>query len=173
MRVYLRAFELDDYKKSVKWRNDRSVTKTLGANYYYISSEREKKWVENAINDNKTNIRLAICIKESDEYIGNIYLNSIDWINRNAEFSIFIGDMQEWGKGYATEATQLMLEYGFFQLDLQRIYLKVLEYNEIAINMYKKIGFKIEGIMRKCLFKDNTYHNLILMSILKEEFKNS
>ncbi len=90
MEVYLRAFEVDDYKRSVLWRNDREVKNTLGGNNYFVSSEREKKWIENALSNDRDTIRLAICKKEDDSYIGNVNLINIDWVNRSAEFSIFI-----------------------------------------------------------------------------------
>ena len=140
MKVYLRAFELDDYKISTKWRNNRDITNSLGGNYFFVSSEREKKWIENSINNDKNNIRLAICLKENNEYIGNVNLININWINRNAEFSIFIGEKKDWGKGYATESTKLMLNFGFNQRNLHRIYLTVLENNKVAIHIYEKLG---------------------------------
>lgn len=170
MKVYLRAFEIEDYKKSIKWRNDQDIWKSTGGNYFFVSSEREKKWIENAIFNDKNNIRLAICLKENNKYIGNVNLVNIDWINRQAEFSIFIGEKKEWGKSYATEATKLMIDFGFSQRNFNRIYLTVLENNKVAIHLYEKIGFKKEGILREALFKDNKYYNLIIMSILKEEY---
>lgn len=171
MRVYLRAFELDDYKISTRWRNDHEVTNSLGGNYFFVSKGREKKWIENAISNDKHNIRLAICLKENNKYIGNVNILNIDWINRNAEFSILIGEKKEWNKGYATEASKLMIDFGFNQRNLHRIYLTTLENNSAAIHIYEKIGFKKEGIIREVLFKDNEYKNLILMSILKSEFE--
>ncbi|HHX69035.1 MAG TPA: GNAT family N-acetyltransferase [Gallicola sp.] len=171
-RIYLRAFELEDYKTLTKWRNDRDITKSLGGNYFFVSSEREKKWIENSIFNDEHNLRLAICLNENNEYIGNVNLTNLDWINRNAEFSIFIGEKKYWGKGYATESTKLILDFGFSQRNLYRIYLTVLEDNKSAIHIYNKLGFKTEGVLRKSLFKDNKYHNLIIMSILKEEFEN-
>ncbi len=172
MRVYLRAFEIEDYKKSIKWRNDQNIWKSTGGNYFFVSSEREKKWIENAIFNDKNNIRLAICLKENNQYIGNVNLVNIEWINRQAEFSIFIGEKKEWRKGYATEATKLMVDFGFNQRNLNRIYLTVLENNKVAIHLYEKMGFKKEGILREALFKDNKYYNLIIMSILKKEYSS-
>jgi len=172
MRVYLRAFEIEDYKKSIKWRNDQNIWKSTGGNYFFVSSEREKKWIENAIFNDKNNIRLAICLKENNKYIGNVNLVNIEWINRQAEFSIFIGEKKEWRKGYATEATKLMVDFGFNQRNLNRIYLTVLENNKVAIHLYEEMGFKKEGILREALFKDNKYYNLIIMSILKEEYSS-
>lgn len=173
MEVYLRAFEVDDYKRSVLWRNNREIKKTLGGNNYFVSSEREKKWIENALSNDRDSIRLAICKKDNDTYIGNVNLVNIDWVNGNAEFSIFIGEENEWGKGYGTMATILMLKFGFHERNLHRIYLKVLESNKAAIHLYAKLGFKQEGILRDELFKNDSYHNLIAMSILKNEFNES
>ena len=171
MRVLLRALEVEDYKTSVFWRNDPEVWAKTGGNAFFVSSEQEKNWVENAIFDHKNDIRLAICMIKDSCYIGNVYLNSIHWINRSAEFSIFLGDKTHWGEGFGTEATLLMLKYGFDQLGLERIFLLVLEENASAIKVYQKCGFHTEGTLRRSIYKDGEFKSQILMSILKTEFK--
>lgn len=170
MRVYLRALELSDVELLVKWRNDLDVTSPLGGNTFYVSKLRETEWIRNAILNDNNNLRLAICLIENDRYIGNVILNSINWINRDAEYSIMIGDKSQWGKGIGKEATILMLKYAFEELNLNRIYAFVREDNTKAINLDKKIGFVQEGILRKSIYKNNKYINQILFSILKEEF---
>lgn len=169
-KIYLRALEPEDHLISTVWRNDIEVTKSLGGNYYFVSLEREKKWIEDVIRDDQKHTRLAICISGSKKYIGNVNLTNINWINRNAEFSILIGDKNEWGKGYGYAASIQMLEYGFKQLNLQRIYLSLLSNNLVAKKLYTKIGFKKEGILRNTIFKDNAYQDVIIMAILKEEY---
>lgn len=72
-RIYLRAFEPDDYKISAKWRNDDQIWSMLGGTKYFVSSAYEKKWVEDAIFNSK-DIRLAVCLRENDLYIGNTYI---------------------------------------------------------------------------------------------------
>ena len=72
-RIYLRALELDDYKKSIKWRNDDDIWSTVVGSKYFVSSVYEKKWVEDSIFNTQKDLKLAICLKENDEYIGNIY----------------------------------------------------------------------------------------------------
>lgn len=170
MKVYLRALEPEDYKISYKWRNDINVNRLLGGNVFFVSQEREKKWVENAIYDDKNNIRLAICLLENNKYIGNVNMTSIDWNNRNAELSIFIGEKDEWGKGYAKDACIQIMEHGFKQLGLIRIHLTVLHENQKAISLYEKLGFVKEGLLRNCIFKDNEFKSLFIMSMLKSEF---
>lgn len=170
MRVYLRALEISDVDKLVKWRNDLEVTNSLGGNTFYVSSLRETEWVKNAILNDERNIKLAICLFENNQHIGNINLTSINWINRAAEYSIMIGAKDHWGKGYGNEASYLILKYAFEEVNLHRIYLTVREDNSKAINLYRKIGFKEEGILRESVFKNNKYVNMIFMSILKHEF---
>ncbi len=70
MRIYLRALEIEDHKITTKWRNDAAITELLGGNTYFISHEREKKWVENVIANDLTNIRLGICLIENNHFIG-------------------------------------------------------------------------------------------------------
>ena len=69
-RIYLRAFEIDDYKTSIKWRKDDMIWDMLGGPKYFVSEAYEKKWVENTI-FNPKDVKLAICLLENDKYIGN------------------------------------------------------------------------------------------------------
>lgn len=169
-RIYLRALEPDDYKTSVHWRNDEEIKEMLGGPKYFVSSEKERQWVLNAINDNNR-IVLAICLKENDKYIGNIMLQEIDWINRSAHVPILLGDKDEWGKGYATEARMLMLKFAFEERGLERIWGEILESNINSLRMNEKCGFKVEGLKRNSIFKNGRFQNQIIVSILKEEFE--
>lgn len=171
-RIYLRALELNDYTELYKWRNNFNVTDLLGGNRFFVSSFREKKWVEDAIINDKTNLHLAICLKEANQIIGLVNLTNIDFRNRKAEFSIMIGDSKQHNKGYGSFAINLMLSHGFEELNLNRIYLTVLSINNKAKEMYENLGFKEEGVLREDIFKNNTYHDLYLMSILKNEYKS-
>lgn len=172
-KVYLRAFEIEDYKVLTEWRNDPDIAQVLVGMIHFVSPEREKKWIENAIHNDRNDVRLAVCVGKTGKYIGNISLTSINWVNRNAEFSIFIGDKREWSKGYAYDAMRQILAYGFTQMGLQRIYLHVLEDNTKAIDLYAKAGFSKEGVLRQHVFRNGGYKNIVMMSLLKEEYERS
>lgn len=172
MRVYLRALKKEDFKTTIKWRNDPEVTKYLGSKSRFVSEYDEKKWFEDYIkNKNDKNLRLAVCLKETNQHIGNIYLLNIDLVNRNAEYAILIGEKQYWGKGLGTEGTDLILIHAFNELGLERVYLYVIESHVAAIKLYEKCGFAQEGVLRNSLFKNGTFHNQIVMSILASEYK--
>lgn len=168
-RVYLRALRLDDYKVTFNWRNDDEIWAMVTGPKYFVSPEYEKKWVEESIFD-KNNIRLAVCLKENDAHIGNVYLEAIDWINRNAEAGMLIGDKKYWGGGYAAEAILLMMSFAFLERGLHRICIKILEGNAKSRRHIEKLGAKKEGILRESVYKNDKYHNLVVYSFLKDEF---
>ena len=112
----------------------------------------------------------SISLKE--EVIGGCSLKNITEINHNAEFDIFLsGDFT--GKGYGKVALLKLIDYGFSELDLHRIYAFLLESNTNALKMYSEIGFKKEGVMRENVFKNNHYSNSIIIGLLKKEYESN
>ena len=172
MRVYLRAFETEDYKVINKWRNDDEVQSLTSGNKYFVSSAMEKQWVEGKIYDNSKEIYLAICLKETDEMIGYTGLRDIDWRNRKVEWmALVIGDRPHRNKGYATEATLLLLDYVFCELGIHKLSGYSLKTNLASIQLFGKLGFIQEGILRDFVFKANSYHDNIIFTILEDEYK--
>jgi len=172
-KIELREIKRTDLKKINQWRNDKELLDLLGNNYLFISAEIDKKWFDNYLMNRDKSVRLAILDKKTGKYIGNVNLTSIHPINRSAEFSIFIGDKNYWSKGFGTVATIAVIEHGFYDLNLNRIYLTVLQNNKRALNAYKKIGFINEGTLREAVYKNSSFQNVILMSILKKNYIKS
>jgi RimJ/RimL family protein N-acetyltransferase len=169
IRVYLRALEIQDYVKIHEWRKDNEIVRYFGGVPLFSSSENEKKWVESRIFE-KENVSCAICLKDSDEFIGVIFLNNIDHHNRSASNPLFIGDKKHRGKGYAVDAKILMLKYAFIDRGLERIADKVLEDNIVSIKLHEKVGYKKEGLSRKSNFKNGKFLNAYYMAVIKEDF---
>lgn len=168
-RVYLRAFELDDYKLTHSWREDKEILNGIVGKKYFVSCEYEKKWIQNSIFD-ENSIKLAICFKATNEHIGNIYLNMIDHVNKNCTFGIILGKKNFWGQGLGSEATLLMLHHAFYEIGMIRVCSRQLLTNHSSIGLHEKCGFKHEGILRKVVFKNGEYQDLNLMSILREDY---
>jgi RimJ/RimL family protein N-acetyltransferase len=76
------------------------------------------------------------------------------------------------GKGYGTEMTLLILHHGFYDLGLHRIEARILITNKMSVRVNEKCGFTKEGVMRKAVFKNGEYNDLVIMGILKEEFES-
>jgi [ribosomal protein S5]-alanine N-acetyltransferase len=169
VRTYLRAFEVEDYRITVQWHNDPEVMSTVVGPRRLVSEEYEKKWVHDAIFD-KDDYRLAVCLKKDGRQIGIVSLTKVNWVNRSAECSWMIGDKSLWGKGYATEAVQQLLEFGFQERGLHRISCSILEGNLGSRRVAQKCGFQEEGLLREAVYKNGMFHNLALCSILRRDF---
>lgn len=167
--LYLRALEPDDYKTTISWRNDDAIWEMVGGPKYFVSSEFEKNWIIKAIN-NPNEIRLGICIKENDSLIGLASMVNIDMINRNGAFSVMIGNKKYWSSGYGTEAIKLLLDYCFKERGMERIWGVILESNLASQKMAEKCGAKKEGVLRKSVYKNGTYHNQVMMAVLREDY---
>ena len=171
-RIYLRALELADAETTCRWRNDETYLRGVESMKRYISLETEKRWVEQAIRDHEAlrAARFGIVLKESDELIGLVHLSKIDMVNRQADVGYFIGEDRHRGQRYANEACFLLFEYGFLELGLQCISSRILETNTASIRSAERFGFVKEGVLRRRIYKEGAYRNLIACSMLREEF---
>ena len=168
--VYLSPISLDDVEKYAEMVNDIKVSVGLGYLSYtnIIDFESEKEFLISV----KKEKMFAVRLLENDELLGNIGFNSLDIINRNGALGVLIGNPKYQRKGYGTEALKLILDYGFSFLNLRNISLSVFEYNEPAYNLYKKVGFKEAGRLRKAVEIMGKTYDVIIMDMLKEEFQS-
>ncbi|MGI9426384.1 MAG: GNAT family N-acetyltransferase [Hyphomicrobiaceae bacterium] len=118
-------------------------------------------------------LHLAIIESDTDQHVGNISLQRIDWISRRAEFALIIGEHSAKRKGIAYEAGKLIIRHGFDRLNLNRIYLGVNSENVAAIALFKKLGFQEEGRLRQHILRDFTSFDVINMAILRDEWARS
>ena len=167
--IYLRPIERADAPLFVRWVNDADVTRTLLL-YRPMTQETEEEYLMNIAKSDR-DVVLGIAARESDELVGITGLHQIELKDRHATFGIVIGEKSEWGKGYCTEATGLMLGYAFDTLNLHRVALHVAEHNVAGIRSYLKVGFRQEGVLREAMFREGRYHNLLAMAILRDEWR--
>lgn len=138
MQVTIRPLQEEDAYTSVKWRNDPEVFKYTGSTYAHeITIESELTWIRKVIAD-PNDYRCAIIA--NGVYVGNIYLTDIN--GEAAHYHIFIGNKSFWGKGVAKMASKLIIEYGFKELQLKQITLRVKKANKPAYQLYRALGFK-------------------------------
>lgn len=143
MKVYIRPLCLEDAKISYRWRNNPAIWAFTGRKpVSSVSEEVESAWLRDCL-QRSDQYRFAICIQESDQYIGNVQIIGVK--DRTGEFHIFIGEEQFWGKGLGAQASLLMLKYGFGKLGLHTIRLTVHKDNISARSIYTKLGFEISG----------------------------
>jgi len=169
-KVSLRPITSDDTELIVKWRNNPKVR----CNFVYrndFTVEGHTKWLTEVIGSGKA-VQFLIIVNETSMPIGSVYLRDIDHDNDKAEFGIFIGEDSARGMGYGSEATRLICKYGFEQLYLHKIILRVFEYNSAAIRAYERAGFKREALFVDDLKFDGEYVNMIFMALFKDDILN-
>lgn len=162
-KVYLRPIVRDDLVYLNKWKNDEDTFRFLGGGYMPVSIDQQAKWLDSLIDTTGNNKRFMICVGESNEPIGMIGLYNISWIHRVCEIGIYIGNKGSRGKGYATEACQLLEKFASEYLNLRKMRLSVVSDNKKAIELWASLGYKVIGEHIEERFIGGKYRNLTLM----------
>jgi RimJ/RimL family protein N-acetyltransferase len=167
-KVYLRPLELDDLDLVCKCFNSPDVRPTFFLNTP-TNRLRQEEYVRGLYKE-KDHIPFIIVAKETDKPIGITAFHRVDLVSRAAVYSIIIADSSDWSKGYGSEVTRLMVEYGFDVLNLNRIHLHVCVENEAGIRAYEKAGFIKEGLLRQAMYRYDRYSDFFVMGILREDY---
>ncbi|MBU5484484.1 GNAT family N-acetyltransferase [Clostridium sp. MSJ-11] len=169
--IYLK--KLDKEYLEQYWENlsNCSIEATVFTGTQQVFSKSDIERYLEDISEDRSRIDFLIFSKESNEIVGEVVINDIFRNNRGANIRIIINRKEDFSKGYGSEAMILALNYGFGMLNLHRIELEVFPFNQRAIHVYEKIGFIREGIRRDGCFFNNKYYDMIIMSILEEEFR--
>lgn len=169
-KVYLRPMEIEDADLLyTHLNNDSEMRRLTGTHNVFSKIEIQNSF--QSLGQDSGRVGFAIVTQEGDHLVGDVALNEMVFPNnRDANFRIAIFD-EYVGQGYGSEATKLMLDYGFGILNLHRIELDVYSINERAIHVYEKLGFKREGVKRENWYYDHKYYNSVVMSILENEYR--
>lgn len=168
--VRLRSLEISDAERAHTWVNDREVTQFTSARYPY-SVATEEAWLRDMpANSFVAGVRLAIETK-AGAHIGIMELRETRPEDRKAELVITIGEKEYWSQGYGTDAIMTALRFAFDEMNLHRVWLTTMEYNDRAVACYEKCGFTEEGRLREETFKAGKYWDFRIMGVLREEFE--
>ncbi len=165
--IKLRSIRESDSEKLFAWINDEELVRF---SYYFrpVSEMEHKKWFY-SIFDRTDQVLFGVEDSEKTLLIGTCGLFGLDYISRRAEMRIKLGDKAYWGSGAGTEAVVQLVEFGFKDLNLNRIWLKVMGDNDRALKSYQKAGFKVEGKLRQDMFIDSQYKDVVIMGRLAGE----
>jgi hypothetical protein len=152
------------------WRNSDVVRRYMYRSHY-ISKEEHLRWFE-GLKLEKGNRKVWIIYYE-DIPVGVINLFNIDYENKITDWGFYIGETAYRGLGIGSISLWRLMEYVFDKMNFHKMYTSVLENNSDALNLYKKFGFKEEGRLRKHIFKEGKYIDVILIGILKEEWEDA
>ncbi len=172
--IRLRAAERADIPQFLRWINDPQVVENLEV-YAPMGTVEEESWFE-AMKTRPINEHVLVIEVhpqgETDAWvaIGNTSFFPIDEKARSVEIGIMIGEKEYWNQGYGTETMRVMCRYGFEELNLNRIWLRVYETNPRGRNAYQKAGFVHEGTLREAEYKRGRYIDVHVMSVLKSDW---
>ncbi len=167
--IYLRLLSQADLKDRVEWINDEENIQTLLFDWP-TSYEKTLKWYNNVLFDS-AKLHFSIVDRDTDELIGMTGLLNIDRINHHAQLYITIGNRKYRGRRLPDEVIPLVLQYGFSELELKKIYLYTLPANERGRHVYERNGFRLDGILRQQVYCRGQQQDLYVHSILKTEFE--
>ena len=167
--IYLAVLNESDLEKVYRWKNDFQLAALIKAHPFPVSRGEVEEWFKRSQSD-KTQVLFGIYLGRDHGLIGIVRLMFIDWISSNAELGIYLGDRGCRRKGFGKEATRLVLDYAFETLNLKRVYLRVLKTNRSAINLYRSVGFKREGVLRKAFWTRGRCCDVVMMGMLKKEY---
>ena len=168
--VRLTAVTPDDLPTIARWNNDPGFARMFEANPAAPKAPSAlEPWLEGYTRSN-TGYLFGVRLLDGDELLGFVELNDIFWPHRHTWVSIAIGDAANQGQGYGAEALGLAVQFAFQELNLHRIQLTVFSYNQRAIALYEKLGFRREGTFREHLERDGTRFDMYLYGMLRPEW---
>jgi len=169
--VELQAIEEHDLAQLQKWRNDPNIRKYF-REYRELSMQQQRQWYEEKVINDPDTLMFIVKVSKTGESIGVCGFNHVNWIHRRGEISIYIGKESLYidPDGYAADGIALLLEYGFAQLGLMRIWTETYSFDEKKRDLLTSIGFQEDGILRKNYFFSGQWWDSIVISYVASDY---
>ena len=165
--VGLRAIEESDLAQLLLWRNQPNYRRFF-REYRELSQTNQRNWFDSKVRNDKSTEMFSIVEVNTGELLGACGLCYIDWINRNADFSIYIGkDDLYIDEKYAMEAAQIMMKYGFEELNLHRLWSEIYSFDEAKKVMFDRLGFKLEGVHKETHWTEGKWCDSLFYGYLR------
>lgn len=165
-RIYLKPLSLEELDGGyVNWLNDSEVCKYNSHGEVLYTRERAIKFIQ-SLKEDSTREVWAVYLKEGNIHIGNISLQCIDKKNNNAEIAFLFGEKRFWGKGYAQEASKLLMKRAFSELKLHRLYFGTHCENVAMQKLGEHLGFLREGVLKESQFKNGKYNDVLIYGLV-------
>lgn len=170
-RVKLRARTVKDAIMLARWYRDKEIMKFFAHDVLNNSQKEEEEYARRLLAGKYEVVNFAI-EDEAGALIGDIGLERDDF-NKNGSLWIMVGDKSKWGRGYAQEAVAVFIDFVFKKLKYNRLELTVTKDFARGVKIYKKFGFKFEGVKRESEWDalGKKFRDEVVMSILKKEWQ--
>lgn len=166
-KIFLTPITYDDCEDFIRWRNSDLIK----SRFIYrkdLTVQDQRNWVKTKVETGEV-AQFIIWDKRDNKKIGSVYLQKIDKEKKQCEFGILIGEPDYINGGRGREAAKLINNYGFTELGMNRIYLRVLADNERARHSYLNAGFKLDNSPSSFIEIDGKKTEVVFMSVEKTE----
>ncbi|MBW7474978.1 GNAT family N-acetyltransferase [Paenibacillus oenotherae] len=171
--VYLRAVERSDLETLLAWRN-RPENRRFFREYRELNKDNQMQWFDKIVMGDRNTLMFSIVRPESDELLGACGLCYIDWVNRSADFSIYIGAGDLYiDDRYADDAGRLMMQYGFHELGLHRLWSEIYDFDDAKKLFFDRLGFTLDGRLRETHWAEGKWHDSLFYGLLEQEYQNN
>jgi len=168
--VGLRAIEEEDLPQLLIWRNKTNYRQYF-REYRELNTQQQCHWYEKVVIDDHRTIMFAVVDLPTNDLIGACGLCYIDWINKNADFSIYIGiDNLYIDSKLAVDAANILVKYAFLELGLHRLWSEIYDFDDKKIEFFNKIGFTLDGRHRQTHWCNGTWHDSLFYGLLSNDF---
>jgi RimJ/RimL family protein N-acetyltransferase len=168
--IYLQPMDSSCYEgKYLNWVNDNEIIDNMGTLFFPTTEESLLAYIKEK-SDRSDCAFFAIRLKETDDFVGTVKLDSINWVHRTAYFGRMIGSKDCRGKGIGTESTELILSYGFDRLNLHWIGAGMVAENKASIKSNEKAGMRELARIPNQLWFKGRYVDSITMGVTAEEY---
>ncbi len=168
--LYLRGLQATDAAGPyLNWLNDPEVGRYLETRYQPWSQARLERYLAQ-LDGSQHDFLFGICLRAGDRHIGNIKLGPVNWIHRFADIGLLIGEKDQWGKGYASEAIGLICDFAFGTLNLHKLKAGCYADNQGSARAFLRNGFVEEGRLRQQWLIDNQYQDSLLLGLLRDDY---
>ena len=164
------AIESADLEQFRDWRNNPDTRKYF-REFRELNMHHQKTWFTDKVMNDPSTLMFAVRRTKDNQLLGCCGLAYINWVNRHAELSIYIGWKDEYidKTGYAEESCNLLIKYGFEEISLNKIWTEIYEFDDRKTSLFSQLGFQKDGLLRQHYWHRGKWWNSIIYSLLMDD----
>jgi len=167
--VGLRAIEEGDLTQLLEWRNQPELRQYF-REYRELSMPMQKSWYEDVVTKSPNTKMFSITDLSSGQLLGACGLCYINWVNKSADFSIYIGaDDLYIDDKFASDCAKVIVTYGFEELGLHRLWAEIYDFDTLKIKFFEMLGFSLDGRHRQTYWSKGKWHDSLFYGLLSSD----
>ncbi len=169
--IALHPVNAEDLAPLLEWRNNPDFRKFF-REYRELNMRQQELWFEEKVIKDDTTLMFAIKRNKDRLLLGCCGFVYINWVQRHADLSLYIGWQDSYidDTGYAEESCSALVDYGFNELGLNKVWTEIYEFDEKKRKLYERMGFHRDGILRQNHWYDRRWWDSFIFSVLRDDW---